>query len=92
MVQSAGRSTAIDLVLHLFTHKFCIGILTSVVCVFLSEQLWVAQNLGMLGNYSWTHLGQNVTRYSWRVLDTDIEANTAVYFEQATNSKLAMIT
>lgn len=46
-------------------------------------QLWVSTNLGT----SWVRLGQNVTRYSWRVLSSELEDNTTVYYEQPMNGE-----
>lgn len=43
----------------------------------VAHQLWVSQDLGV----SWTFLHDNVTRYHWRVLDSDMEDRTTVYYE-----------
>ena len=61
------------------------------MCVFAvmcPGQLWVSEDLGD----TWTLLGGNVTRYSWRVLDSDMEDKTSVYFEVDVNGeRLALI-
>ena len=48
-------------------------------------QLWASSDHGA----HWTLLAINVTdgRYYWRVMNTSIEDQTAVYFETAINSK-----
>lgn len=46
------------------------------------NELWVSTNLGS----SWERLGQNVTKYSWRVLGPAVEQNSAVYYEKTINA------
>lgn len=46
-------------------------------------QLWVSFNLGQ----SWIRLGDNITNYSWRVLNSTLEDNTTVYYEKILNGE-----
>ena len=47
-------------------------------------KLWVSSTNGS----SWTNIGQNVTRYAWRQLNSTYEEGSAVYFDQKSNCQL----
>ena len=46
-------------------------------------QLHVSKDLGD----TWTNLGNNISRYSWRVLDEQYESPTALYYEVDINGE-----
>ena len=46
-------------------------------------QLYVSPNLGE----NWTFLGNNVSRFGWRVMDEEYESSTALYYERDFNGE-----